>query len=333
MPAPWPEARAVNQAVILDTHGGPEVLRVTDRPLPAPAAGEVTVAHRAVGVNFIDLYYRGGRYPHPLPHGLGFEGAGVVEAVGSGVVGLRPGDRVAYATGPLGAYAQARNLPASHIIKLPPDIGFDTAMAILYKGLTVQYLFRQVYRLQAGETVLFHAAASGVGLIACQWARLLGVRLIGTVSDRARGALAREHGAWRTIDTRHEDVAARVMALTDGAGVAAVYDGVGRDTWLDSLASLRPRGLLINFGDASGPVAGVALSALQKKSLYLTVTSLAAYMNTPARLLAAASELFKHVRAKALHAHIPRHYPLAQAARAHAALEKRSIAAAVLIPS
>lgn len=323
----------MNQTVILDTHGGPDVLRVADSSLPEPAAGEVTVAHRAVGINVIDLYYRSGLYPHALPHGLGFEGAGVIEAVGAGVTGLRPGDRVAYATGPLGAYAQARNLPAQHLIKLPADIGFDSAMAMLFKGLTVQYLFRQTYRPQAGETVLFHAAASGVGLIACQWARLLGVQLIGTVSDKAGGALAREHGAWRVIDTRHEDVAARVMALTNGAGVAAVYDGVGRDTWQASLDSLRPRGLLVSFGDASGPVTNVALSALQKQSLYLTRTSLAAYLNTPARLLAAASELFGHMRAKALHAHIPRHYPLAQAARAHAALEKRSIAAAVLIPS
>lgn len=322
----------MNQTVVLDAHGGPEVLRVVDSALPAPAAGEVTVAHRAVGINFIDLYYRSGLYPHALPHGLGFEGAGVIESVGAGVAGLRPGDRVAYATGPLGAYAQSRNLPACHIIKLPADVGFDSAMAILFKGLTVQYLFRQAYRLQAGETVLFHGAASGVGLIACQWARLLGVRLIGTVGDSARGALAREHGAWRTIDTRHEDVAARVMALTGDAGVAAVYDDVGRDTWQASLDSLQPRGLLLSFGDASGPVTGVALSALQKKSLYLTRTSLAAYMNTPARLLAAASELFRHMRAKALNAHIPRHYSLAQAARAHAALEKRSIAAAVLIP-
>lgn len=322
----------MNRTVILDAHGGPEVLRVTDTDLPAPAAGEVTVSHRAVGINFVDLYYRSGLYPHALPHGLGFEGAGVIEAAGAGVAALRPGDRVAYATGPLGAYAQSRNLCARHIIKLPPDIGFDAAMAILFKGLTVQYLFRQVYRLQAGETVLFHAAASGVGLIACQWARLLGVRLIGTVSDSARGALAREHGAWRTIDTRHEDVAARVMALTGGVGVAAVYDGVGRDTWQASLDSLQPRGLLASFGDASGPVTDVALSALQKKSLYLTRTSLAAYLNTPARLLAAAAELFQHMRAKALYAHIPRHYALAHAAQAHAALEKRSIAAAVLIP-
>lgn len=323
----------MNQTVILDAHGGPDVLRVADSSLPAPAPGEVTVAHRAVGINFIDLYYRSGLYPHALPHGLGFEGAGVIDAVGAGVTGLRPGDRVAYATGPLGAYAQARNLPARHIIKLPADIGFDAAMAILFKGLTVQYLFRQTYRLQAGETVLFHAAASGVGLIACQWARLLGVQLIGTVSDSARGALAREHGAWRTIDTRHEDVASRVMALTGGAGVAAVYDGVGRDTWQASLDSLRPRGLLVSFGDATGPVTGVALSALQKRSLYLTRPSLAAYLDTPARLLAAASELFGHMRAKTLHAHIPRHYPLTQAASAHAALEKRSITAAVLIPS
>ena len=322
----------MNQTVILDAHGGPEVLRVTESALAAPATGEVTVAHRAVGVNFIDLYYRSGLYPHALPHGLGFEGAGLVEAVGAGVTGLHPGDRVAYATGPLGAYAQRRNLPAQHIIKLPADIGFDAAMAILFKGLTVHYLFRQAYRLQAGETVLFHAAASGVGLIACQWARLLGVRLIGTVCDRARGALAREHGAWRIIDTRHEDVAARVKALTGGTGVAVVYDGVGRDTWQASLDSLQARGLLVSFGDASGPVTGVALSALQKRSLYLTRTSLAAYLNTPARLLAAASELFGHMRAKALNAHIPRHYSLAQAARAHAALEKRSIAAAVLIP-
>ncbi|MCD0501829.1 quinone oxidoreductase family protein [Bordetella petrii] len=322
----------MNQAVILESHGGPDVLRLAATPLPPPSDGEVTISHRVVGINVVDLHYRSGAYPHALPHGLGFEAAGVIECVGRDVAGLRAGDRVAYATGPLGAYAQARNLPARHVIKLPPDIGFDAAMAILYKGLSVQYLFRQAYRLQAGETVLFHAAASGIGLLACQWARLLGVKLIGTVHGAAQASLAREQGAWRVVDTRHEDAVARVMMLTDGAGVAAVYDGVGRDTWTISLACLRPRGLLVSFDDASGPVAGVALSALQPKSLYLAPTSLAAYLDTPRRLQAAAAELFKHMRARTLHAHIPRHYPLSQAGQAHAELEKNSIAAAVLIP-
>lgn len=226
------------KAIRIEQHGGPEVLKLVEVEVPPPAANEVTIDQHAAGLNFIDIYFRTGLYPHPLPHGLGFEGAGVVTAVGADVKHLKKGDRVAYGQSPIGAYAKARNVPANQVVKVPKGIGFDEAAAVMLKGLTVQYLFRQTYRLQGNETILFHAAAGGVGLIACQWARALGVKLIGTVSSPEKAELARANGAWETIDYSRENVAERVLELTGGKKVPVVYDGVGKDTWETSLDSL-----------------------------------------------------------------------------------------------
>ncbi|VFR31674.1 Quinone oxidoreductase [plant metagenome] len=320
------------QAIRIDQHGGPEVLKVADVVLAPPADTEVTIRQHAVGLNFIDIYFRTGLYPHPLPHGLGFEAAGVVEAVGAKVGHLKVGDRVAYGQSPLGAYAQARNVPAHQVVKLPKGVSFEDAAALMLKGLTVQYLFRQTYRLQGGETILFHAAAGGVGLIACQWARALGVKLIGTVSSPEKAALAREHGAWETIDYSRENVAERVKELTGGRKVPVVYDGVGKDTWLASLDSLEPRGLMVSFGNASGPVTDVNLGILADKgSLYLTRPKLGSYVDTQAKMQAAADDLFSLVVKKKIAVRIDQRYPLAQAGEAQAALSSRKTTGATVL--
>ncbi|MFJ1303012.1 quinone oxidoreductase family protein [Pseudomonadota bacterium AL_CKDN230030165-1A_HGKHYDSX7] len=320
------------KAVRIEQHGGPEVLKVVEVEVPPPAANEVTIAQQAAGLNFIDIYYRTGLYPHPLPHGLGFEAAGVVEAVGADVKHLKVGDRVAYGQSPLGAYAQARNVPAAQVVKLPKSVSFDDAAALMLKGLTVQYLFRQTYRLQGGETILFHAAAGGVGLIACQWARALGVKLIGTVSSPEKAALARENGAWETIDYSRENVAERVLELTGGKKVPVVYDGVGKDTWETSLDCLEPRGLMVSFGNASGPVTGVNVGILnQKGCLYLTRPSLGVHVNTPEKLKAAADELFGLVSKKQIKVRIDQRYSLEQAGDAQAALASRKTTGATIL--
>ena len=314
--------------------GGPEVLEWVDVTLSPPAAGEAQVRHEAVGVNFIDIYFRTGLYPAALPSGLGFEGAGVVEAVGPGVTHVKPGDRVAYGQSPLGAYAQVRNMPANQLVKLPRGIGFDQAASMMLKGLTVQYLFRQTYRLQGGETILFHAAAGGVGLIACQWAKALGVKLIGTVSSPEKAALAKAHGAWATIDYTQEDVAARVLELTRGAKCPVVYDGVGKDTWEASLDSVQPRGLVVSFGNASGPVSGVNLGILaQKGSIYVTRPTLAGHAIPGPQLQAMAKELFAMVTSGKIVIDAPRVWPLADAATAHIELAaRRTTGASILRP-
>ena len=320
------------KAVRIEQHGGPEVLKVVEVEVPPPAANEVTIAQQAAGLNFIDIYYRTGLYPHPLPHGLGFEAAGVVEAVGADVKHLKVGDRVAYGQSPLGAYAQARNVPAAQVVKLPKSVSFEDAAALMLKGLTVQYLFRQTYRLQGGETILFHAAAGGVGLIACQWARALGVKLIGTVSSPEKAALARENGAWETIDYSRENVAERVLELTGGKKVPVVYDGVGKDTWETSLDCLEPRGLMVSFGNASGPVTGVNVGILnQKGCLYLTRPSLGVHVNTPEKLKAAADELFGLVSKKQIKVRIDQRYSLEQAGDAQAALASRKTTGATIL--
>ncbi|ANN72825.1 quinone oxidoreductase family protein [Bordetella bronchialis] len=320
------------KAIQLEAHGGPEVLKLVDVEVPPPGPNEVTVRQHAAGLNFIDIYYRTGLYPHPLPHGLGFEGAGIVEAVGSEVAHIKKGDRVAYGQSPLGAYAEMRNVPAANVVQLPKGIGFDEAAAMMLKGLTVQYLFRQTYRLQGNETILFHAAAGGVGLIACQWARALGVKLIGTVSSPEKAELAREHGAWQTIDYSRENVVERVLELTGGKKVPVVYDGVGKDTWDISLDCIEPRGLMVSFGNASGPITGVNVGILnQKGSLYLTRPSLAIHVNTPAKLKAASDELFDLVLKKKIRMRIDQRYPLDQAADAQAALASRKTTGATVL--
>jgi NADPH2:quinone reductase len=320
------------KAVRLEAHGGPEVLKLVEVEVPPPGADEVTVTQHAIGLNFIDIYCRTGLYPSALPHGLGFEAAGVVDAVGANVKHVKKGDRVAYGQSPLGAYAEARNVPGAQLVKLPDGISFEEAAAIMLKGLTVQYLFRQTYRLQGHETILFHAAAGGVGLIACQWARALGVKLIGTVSSKEKAALARANGAWETIDYSHENVAERVLELTGGKKVPVVYDGVGKDTWETSLDCLEPRGLMVSFGNASGAVTGVNIGQLNTKGcLYVTRPSLGLHINTPEKLKAAADEMFALVLNKKIKVRIDQRYPLAQAGEAQAALASRKTTGATIL--
>ena len=314
--------------------GGPEVLRWEEVPVGDPAADEVRIRHEAVGLNYIDTYQRSGLYPLPLPSGLGQEGAGVVEAVGKDVRDFRPGDRVAYAGGPVGAYSQQRCLPAARLLKLPESIDFRTGAAMMLQGLTTAYLLRRTYAVQAGDAVLIHAAAGGVGLIACQWARALGATVIGTVSTEAKAELARQHGCEHVILYSHEDVAARVRDITGGEGVAVVYDGVGKDTFAASLDSLRMRGMMVSFGNASGAVTGVNLGVLaQKGSLYVTRPTLGHYANSAENLQAMADELFALVASGAIQVEIGRRYPLAEVAQAHDALSGRqTTGSTILLP-
>jgi NADPH2:quinone reductase len=322
------------QAIRIDRNGPPDVMQMAEIDVRDPGPDEVRVRQHAVGLNYVDIYYRSGLYQAPLPHGLGSEGAGVVEAVGSSVKTLKEGDRVAYASGPLGAYCGLYVLPAASVVELPPTVGFEQAAAAMLKGLTVQYLFRQTYRLQGHETILFHAAAGGVGLIACQWARALGVKLIGTVSSEAKAQLAREHGAWATINYSVQDVVARVRELTAGAKVPVVYDSVGKDTWEQSLDCLQPRSLMVSFGSSSGPVTGVNLAILtQKGSLYVTRPTLATHVTPRERLEASAKELFQLMRAGKIRVEVARRYRLDQAAQAHVDLAaRRTTGSSVLIP-
>ena len=322
------------RAVMIRAHGGPEVLELTEVDVKDPGPDEVRIRQHAIGLNFIDIYFRTGLYPNALPHGLGSEGAGVVDVVGSNVKILKAGDRVAYPQGPLGAYAELRTMSAATVVKLPAKISFDEAAAVMLKGLTVQYLFRQTYRLQGHETILFHAAAGGVGLIACQWARALGVKLIGTVSSVAKAELARKHGAWQTIDYSKENFVARVMELTKGAKLPVVYDGVGKDTWDGSLDCIQPRGLMVSFGNASGAVTGVNIGILaQKGSLFLTRPTLATHIVPRARLEASSEELFDLMLKGKIKVDIEQRYPLADVARAHTDLAARkTVGSTVLVP-
>ncbi|WP_168013390.1 NADPH:quinone reductase [Halomonas salinarum] len=315
--------------------GGPEVLEFVDFTPADPDAGEVRVRHQAVGLNFIDIYVRTGLYPVPsLPSGLGTEGAGVVDAVGDGVTHLKVGDRVAYAQGPLGAYSELHTLPAEKVVSLPDEVAAETAAASMLKGLTVQYLLRQTYPLKGGETILFHAAAGGVGSIACQWAKALGVRLIGTVSSAEKAALAKRNGAWATIDYTQEDVVERVRELTGGEMVDVVYDSVGKDTWQTSLDCLKKRGLMVSFGNASGPVEGVNVGILnQKGSLFLTRPSLNGYADTRERLEAMSEELFSMLASGNIRIDISHRYPLADAGKAQEALAGRlTTGSTILLP-
>ncbi|MDO8777933.1 MAG: quinone oxidoreductase [Burkholderiaceae bacterium] len=320
------------KAIQIAENGGPEVLKLVEIEVPAPVDNEITIQQHAAGLNFIDIYFRQGLYKQPMPHGLGAEGAGVVTAVGKNAKKrFKVGDRVAYGQSPLGAYAQARNVPAAQVVHLPKGISFEEAAAIMLKGLTVQYLFRQTYRLQGGETILFHAAAGGVGLIACQWAKALGVKLIGTVSSPEKAAIAKANGAWQVIDYSKENVVERVLEITKGKKVPVVYDGVGKDTWLASLDCLQPRGLMVSYGNASGPVDGVNLGILATKgSLFVTRPTLGTHVNTPEKMQAAADELFELVLKKKIKVRIDQRYPLEQAAQAQAALAARKTTGATI---
>jgi NADPH2:quinone reductase len=322
------------KAVMIRAHGGPEVLELAEVDVRDPGSDEVRIRQHAIGLNFIDIYFRTGLYPTALPHGLGSEGAGVVEAVGSNVKFLKAGDRVAYPQGPLGAYSEMRTMPAATVVKLPAKIGFEEAAAAILKGLTVQYLFRQTYRLQGTETILFHAAAGGVGLIACQWAKALGVKLIGTVSSPAKAALARKYGAWETIDYTKENFVERVLQLTGGAKLPVVYDSVGKDTWEGSLDCIQPRGLMVSFGNASGAVTGVNLGILAAKgSLFVTRPTLATHVVPRARLEASSEELFDMMTSGRIKVDIEQRYALADVARAHADLAARkTVGSTVILP-
>ena len=322
------------KAVMIRTHGGPEVLELVEVDVKDPGPDEVRIRQHAIGLNFIDIYYRTGLYSTALPHGLGFEGAGVVEAVGPNVKFLKAGDRVAYPQGPIGAYSEMRTMPVATVVKLPKKIGFDEAAAVMLKGLTVQYLFRQTYRLQGTETILFHAAAGGVGLIACQWAKALGVKLIGTVSSPEKAALAKKHGAWEAIDYTKENFVERVMQLTKGAKLPVVYDGVGKDSWEGSLDCIQPRGLMVSFGNASGAVTGVNLGILAAKgSLFVTRPTLATHIVPRSRLEASSEELFDMMASGKIKVDIEQRYSLADAAKAHSDLAaRRTVGSTVILP-
>lgn len=320
------------KAIRVQRHGGPEVLELVEVDVGDPGPDEVRIRQHAIGLNYIDTYYRTGLYPAPLPHGIGNEAAGVVEAVGSNVKFLKEGDRVAYPQSPVGAYADVRVMPAATVVKIPAKLSFEQAAAVMLKGLTVQYLFRQTYRLQGGETILFHAAAGGVGLIACQWARALKVKLIGTVSSEEKAALAKKHGAWATIDYTKEDFAARVLELTGGAKCPVVYDGVGKDTWEKSLDCVQMRGLMVSFGNASGPVTGVNLGILaQKGSLYVTRPTLAHHITPRKKLEESSEELFDLIARGKFKVEVERRYALADAAQAHRDLEARKTTGSVVL--
>jgi NADPH:quinone reductase len=302
--------------------------------LPPPGPGEVRIRHTAIGLNYIDTYHRSGLYPLKLPSGVGLEAAGEVEAVGEGVTQLKVGDRVAYGNGPIGAYSEARNAPANRVSKIPDGISDETAAAMMLKGMTVRYLLRETYKVASGETILIHAAAGGVGLIACQWANALGATVIGTVGSEQKAELARAHGCKHVIDYTKEDVPARVRELTGGKGVPVVYDGVGQDTLMISLDCLRPRGLLVSFGNASGPVKSFDIGILSAKgSLYLTRPTLATYVADDADLQANAGELFDMVKSGKVKIEVNQRYPLSEVVQAHRDLAARkTTGSTVLVP-
>lgn len=325
------------RAVRIEQAGGPEVMELFAAEVGQPGPGQVRIRHHAIGLNFIDVYQRRGVYALPMPLSLGMEGAGVVEAVGEGVTHLQAGDRAAYACHPPGSYCDVRVLPAMNVCRLPDAIGFEQGAAMMLKGMTVQYLFkhcRPVEGLQAGDFVLFHAAAGGVGLIACQWAKALGLQLIGTAGSDAKCALARANGAAHTINYNSEDFAARVKDITEGKGVKVVYDSVGKDTWDKSLDCLAPFGLMVSFGNSSGPVPPFAPAVLGAKgSIYVTRQTLFSHITSRARTQAMADDLFAVVTAGQVKIHIDQRYPLAQVQQAHRDLEARkTTGSTVLIP-
>lgn len=325
------------RAIQITEYGGPEKLQLVDLPVGAPGPGEIRIRHQACGLNFIDVYQRTGLYLNPLPLTLGMEAAGIVEAVGEGVTHLKAGDRAAYASNPPGSYSEVRVMPAKTVVRLPDGIAFDTAAGMMLKGLTAQYLLKKtlpVEGLQPGDPILFHAAAGGVGLIACQWAKALGLQLIATAGSAAKCQLALDHGAAHAIDYSKEDFVARVKAITDGKGVKVVYDSVGKDTFEGSLNCLRPFGLLASFGNASGPVPPFAPGILGPRgSLYVTRATLFTHIATREATQAMADDLFAVVLSGQVKIRIDQRYPLAEVAQAHRDLEARkTTGSTVLMP-
>ncbi|MFL6690588.1 MAG: quinone oxidoreductase family protein [Alphaproteobacteria bacterium] len=322
------------KAIRFDHAGGPEVLKLDDIELAPPAAGQVRVKHTAIGLNFIDTYHRSGLYPVPLPSGLGLEAAGVIDALGDGVSGLKTGDRVGYCTGPIGAYAEANNIPADRVVKLPDGISDEVAAASMLKGMTAEYLLRRTFSVQRAQTIVFHAAAGGVGLIACQLARHLGATVIGTVGSDDKVELAKRHGCAHVLNTHHDDWAKEVRDLTGGEGVPVVYDGVGKTTWNGSLDCLAVRGMMVSFGNASGAVPAFDPAVLSAKgSLYLTRPTLFHYVQTRAELQQAADDLFAVIASGAVQISINQRFKLADARAAHEALHSRATTGAtVLLP-
>ena len=317
----------MSKAIRIDRNGGPEELKLVDVTVGEPGAGEIRIRHKAIGLNFIDVYQRTGLYAFPMPLQLGMEGSGIVEAVGEGVTHLKVGDRAAYASNPPGSYSEVRVMPAKCVCKLPDAISFETGAAMMLKGLTAQYLLKRTLPqggLKAGDHVLFHAAAGGVGLIACQWAKALGLQLIGTAGSDAKCALAKEHGAAHVINYAKEDFLVRVKEITGGKGVKVVYDSVGKDTWDKSLDCLQPFGLMASFGNASGPVAPFAPGILGGKgSIYVTRQTLFTHIATRETTQALADELFAVVMCGDVKIRIDQRFPLADVQEAHRALEAR----------
>lgn len=324
----------MSKAIRIFENGGPEVMQWVDVEVGEPGPGEIRIRQEAVGLNYIDIYFRTGLYKQPLPGGIGMEGAGVVEAVGQGVTHLSVGDRVAYAGRPTGAYAQVRVMPADIVVRLPDDISFEQAAAMMLQGMTVQYLVRDTYRVQPGDTVLLHAAAGGIGLIASQWLKALGATVIGTVGNDDKAALARAHGCDHTIVYTRESFLDRVKEITGGKGVAVVYDSIGKDTFNDSLDCLAPRGTMVSFGNASGPVPPVDISVLGAKgSLKLTRPTIMTYVTQRDLLEPMAAELFDIVRSGKVRIEVRQRYPLSEVAQAHRELEARkTTGSTVLIP-
>jgi NADPH:quinone reductase len=322
------------RAIRFSKFGGPEVLTLENIDLPAPKPGQVRVRHTAIGVNFIDTYHRSGLYPVPLPSGLGSEAAGVVDALGQGVSDYKAGDRVGYCLGPLGAYAEANNVPADRLVKLPTGISDETAAAGLLKGMTVQYLLKRTFPVQAGQTILWHAAAGGVGLIASQWAKHLGVHVIGTVGSPEKVVLAKSHGCAHVLSTRTNDWVKEVRSLTGGAGVPVVYDSIGKDTFMGSLDCLAVRGMMVSFGNASGAVPAVEPGILSAKgSLYLTRPTLGHYARDAKEFQETADDLFAVIASGAVKIEVHQRFKLDEARKAHEALHSRNtIGATILTP-
>lgn len=324
----------MSRTIRMTRTGGPEALELVDIDVPPPGPGEIRLRHTAIGVNYIDIYHRTGLYPVELPSGLGLEAAGVVEDVGDDVDDLRPGDRVGYMLGPIGAYAERRSLPAEAVVRLPDGISDELAAAALLKGCTVEYLVRRVFHVKPGHRVLLHAAAGGVGQIAVQWLKAIGAEVIGTAGSPEKATRARKLGCDHVIDYRKEDVAARTREITDGVGVDVVYDGVGKSTFAASLDALRPRGMMVSFGNASGPVGEIDVNLLQQKgSLFLTRPSLMHYYADATERQEGVDALFAHIEAGDIKVAIGQRFPLEAAADAHRALEaRRTSGSTILLP-